>query len=352
MSHPQTGPAPRARSSRKRWLALVLSLLASLIGVELLVRGWLGSPLRERLPILFVRANKKRGWEMVPGREHYTYEHRVAVNALGLRGAELAAKAPDERRILFLGDSLTYGQGVGDEETVPAALEQALEKHAPRVRWRVVNAGVRAYGTSQELGLLEELGARIAPEVVLLGWYWNDVSERPIADTYAEFLPRGEFAFDTGNRLEGLDDLRWRVQELLRRSALLMLAHDLVSTKGTLYAPEVHEQGMRRLEEQLGRFAALCGELAATPVVVIFPDRHRLTGAEDTRPFEERAAALGRARGLVVVELLPALVALYQRSHSVPILPFDGHYDPAANAAMGRFLAEGLAGAKVLERGE
>jgi hypothetical protein len=49
-------------------------------------------------------------------------------------------------------------------------------------------------------GLLRHvaLGARIEPDVVLLGWYWNDVSERAIQPTYEAFLPRGEFAFDTG----------------------------------------------------------------------------------------------------------------------------------------------------------
>jgi hypothetical protein len=162
------GPTDGRR--RKRILALALALGASLLVAEIAVRVLAGSPLAERLPVMMVRANPRRGWEMVPG-EHYTYQHRVQVNSLGLRGPELAAKRPGERRILFLGDSLTYGQGVADDETVPAALERALAERAPQQRWSVVNAGCRAYGTSHELGLLAELGARIQPDVVLLGWY-------------------------------------------------------------------------------------------------------------------------------------------------------------------------------------
>jgi hypothetical protein len=93
------------RRRRKRLLALVIALGASALVAESAVRLVVGAPLAERLPVMMVRANPQRGWEMVPG-EHYTYQHRVRVNSLGLRGPELGTKALGERRILFLGDSL------------------------------------------------------------------------------------------------------------------------------------------------------------------------------------------------------------------------------------------------------
>src|SRR5262245_45917719 len=191
-----------SRRRRKRFLVLALSLALALGLAELVVRGLVGVPLAERLPLLSVRANPYRGWEMVPG-THYTYLHSVHVNALGLRGPELGPKAPGELRVLFLGDSLTYGQGVADDETVPYTLERGLRAREPDRAWTVVNGGVRAYGTAQELGLLEELGARIEPDVVVLGWYWNDVAEREIGPSYEDFRARGEVVFDTGDRLEG-----------------------------------------------------------------------------------------------------------------------------------------------------
>lgn len=326
---------------RKRLLALALSLALGFALGELAVRLRVGAPLAERLPLMAVRANPHRGWEMVPG-EHYTYQHRVHVNAFGLRGPELGPKASGEVRVLFLGDSLTYGQGVGDDETVPAALERALRARDPGRDWRVLNAGNRAYGTAQELGLLEELGVRLAPDVVVLGWYWNDVVERPIASTYEAFRERGEFCFDTGGRLEGLARLRWRLAQLPRRSALVMLVHDLVASKGELYAPELAEQGFERLGGLLAQFRATSTSLGAVPVVALFPDAKRLVGRTDTRPYDERAAALARANELAVVELLEALVPLYGARGALPILPFDGHYDAEANRALGEFLAEKL----------
>src|SRR5262245_45976076 len=231
---------------KKRVLALLLALGASALVAELLVRASVGAPLAERLPLLTVRANPRRGWEMVPG-EHYTYQHCVHVNSLGLRGPELGARGAGEERVLFLGDSLTYGQGVADDETVPAALARALAERDGRHRWTVVNAGLRAYGTEQEVALLEELGARIQPDVVVLGWYWNDVSERPIQQTFESFQARGEFAFDTGGKLEGWARVSWQARELPRRSALVMLVHDLFSPKNQLFPPDVVEQGFERL---------------------------------------------------------------------------------------------------------
>lgn len=342
--------APDGRR-RKRLLALTLSLGVSLLAAELLVRARFGAPLRERLPLLQVRANPARGWEMVPG-EHYTYEQRVSINALGLRGPELGPKRTDERRVLFLGDSLTYGQGVGDDETVPVALEQALERLQPEHEWTVVNGGHRAYGTEQELGLLLELGARIEPDVVVLGWYWNDVSERPIAATYESLRERGEFVFDTNGPLEGFARLRWHAAQVPRSSALVMLVHDLLSTKGDVYDPAVTEAGFARLPALLARLRDESVRLSALPLVALFPDAKRLLGSQDTRAYDVRAAELARAAGLEVIELLPALEALFATSGRVPILPFDGHYDAEANRALGTYLAERLLALDLPKRGE
>jgi lysophospholipase L1-like esterase len=332
---------PKARPA-KRLLVVALSLLAGLAALEVVVRVRHGTPMRERLPLMRVRANAHRGWEMVPGEEHYTYEHRVRVNALGLRGPEVGAKRAGETRVLFLGDSLTYGQGVGEEDTVPAALERALRAADAERDWSVVNGGNRAYGTAQEVGLLTELGARIAPDVVLLGWYWNDVQERDIETTYAAFRDRGPFEFDVSGALAGWPRLRWQLLQVPRSSALVMLVHDLLSTKGEVFPPEVADAGFRRLGPLLERMRAECARLGAVPVFVLFPDPQRLSGRLDTQPYEQRAAALARETALPVIELLPALADLHAETRALPIVPFDGHYDARANRAMAAHLAAEL----------
>lgn len=332
--------APRP-TLKKRLLALAIGLAATFLVGELLARLLFGAPMAERLPLMFMRAHPTRGWAMVPGQDHYTYTHLVRVNSLGLRGPEVGAKEPGERRVLFLGDSLTYGQGVAEEDTVPAALERELEARtgAP---WTVINAGHRAYDTAQELALFDELAPGLAPDYVLLGWYWNDVNERPIQTTFENLGPKGEIAFDTGNRVEGADRVRWELKQLVRSSALVMVVHDLFSGKGKPYEPDYFERGLARLGRYLEHLKAGSERLGARAVFVQYPDKARLAGAAETEAWELRALTLARERGLPAIELLPALVPLQAARGAAPILPFDGHYDGAANRAMGTHLAAEL----------
>jgi hypothetical protein len=322
---------------------LALSLLASLALAELWVRLLVGAPRAERLPLLRMRANPVRGWEMVPGELHYTYQHPVQVNSLGLRGKELGPRQ-DELRVLALGDSLVYGQGVADQDTLPALLEEELRARDPSRRdWSVVNAGHRAYDTRQELALLEELGPRIDPDIVLLCWYWNDLKERNIELTYRNLKERGTLVFDTGNTLEGWERLRWQAKQLARRSALVMLAYDLANRSRVRPIDPLHvERGLARLDAYLERFAALGTGLGFRPVFVVIPDPNELRGAEEVRSISARAAALARGRGLATIELEAALQPLYDRSGELPVIPFDGHYLPEANRAMAERLCEHL----------
>jgi len=45
------------------------------------------------------------------------FDHSATLNSLGLRDEEILVKQPEEFRILFIGDSFTYGLGVRDTET-------------------------------------------------------------------------------------------------------------------------------------------------------------------------------------------------------------------------------------------
>src|SRR5207253_1872724 len=120
-------PAPSHVSSRRRaWAfrlaALATSLLVALLASEALLRHAYGAPLPNRRPLMLRLANPVRGWQMMPRQDHYTYDRRATLDELGFREAPLGAKEPGELRVLALGDSLVYGQGVGDDETLPSVL--------------------------------------------------------------------------------------------------------------------------------------------------------------------------------------------------------------------------------------
>jgi hypothetical protein len=67
------------------------------------------------------------GFLMTPSQEVRVYGHAVAINALGLRGPEVRPqKSPGGVRLLFIGDSVTYGGGrIREEELFVRRVEAA-----------------------------------------------------------------------------------------------------------------------------------------------------------------------------------------------------------------------------------
>lgn len=337
--------SPRRRGVwRRRLLASLCAILCAGLVLEALARWRYGAPLAERLPIVLIEANEHSGWRMVPRQEHYTYLHPVHVNSFGLRGPEISSKARDERRVLALGDSLIYGQGVADADTVPAQLEQLLNAEAPAgTRWTVVNGGHRAYDTHQELGLLEDLGQGLVPDVVIVFWFWNDVKERDIPTTYERLCASGPVAFDTGEVMEGWPRTEWQLKQLLRRSALAMTAYDLSKEGGPLPADLV-DAAMERLDGYLERFQELAARDGFELVFAPLPDANELLGAHQSTAIRERAEAVAAARGLVPCPVKPDLLALTRELGKLPVLAYDGHYTGPANRVIAAAVARCLDG--------
>ncbi|MFQ5718668.1 MAG: SGNH/GDSL hydrolase family protein [Acidobacteriota bacterium] len=102
----------------------------------------------------------------------------VHTNSLGLRGTEPAAsQGASGFRILFVGDSVTYGHNVADDQTVPWHLQEELRRRTGR-NVEVVNAGVPGYSTFQEVVAIRRYGQILQPDLVLVGFCLNDVTER------------------------------------------------------------------------------------------------------------------------------------------------------------------------------
>jgi lysophospholipase L1-like esterase len=100
----------------------------------------------------------------------------VHINALGLRGPEIArAPAPGRTRILALGDSMTFGFYLEENETWPARLESLLRAAGHPVE--VVNGGVGGWTISSEALFLEERALALAPAHVLIGFCANDIAD-------------------------------------------------------------------------------------------------------------------------------------------------------------------------------
>lgn len=90
------------------------------------------------------------------------YSIDIAINSSGLRGPEVAPKRAGVARILALGDSFTFGQGVEYGQAWPALIGSM----SPRLS-EVVNAGWAAPSPVGQLAYLEGPGMRLEPDLVL-----------------------------------------------------------------------------------------------------------------------------------------------------------------------------------------
>ena len=115
------------------------------------------------------------GYALEPGTSRIlcaggAYTVRDRINALGLRDVERSYENPSGNgRILLLGDSFTFGQGVPMEDCFARKMERDLRGV------EVINSGVPGYGLDQEYLLYKDRGQRFDPDLVVLVFFVNDL---------------------------------------------------------------------------------------------------------------------------------------------------------------------------------
>jgi lysophospholipase L1-like esterase len=351
----------RMRTILRRSLLALGGLLAALLILELGVRVLgMAAPVRTTgegddtmpSPDPVLRFVNKPG-----GRRTLTYVHHPeggtftvthGINALGLRGPETSkAKPAGVRRIAVLGDSFTFGYGVNDDETWPAALQRALDRApdggpAPRApRYEVLNCGVPAYDTEQEVRLL---GGRILdfePDLVLFGWYINDPAVRDGAAGTAADQPPAAVRWLAPNQTGLLPTLRGWSQALdLICDRLFGSAHE--AYQPTAFArlyDDVHP-GWRRAKLALQRAQALCKQRGIGFALVMYPDLSRRGEHLASHDAYRILAAFCREQGIPVLDLEPALSGVDLRALRVHLL--DSHPNGRAHTIAGDAVAEWL----------
>lgn len=168
-------------SRHRKWLFIVLILLAALVLTELLLqlayRAKHGDFLFRRAALPIFRSDPHLGWGVKPDLDyhHHTPEFsvRYRVNAQGFRtpsGMDRGPKPENTYRILLMGPSFAFGWGVDYEDSYAFHLEQALALATGR-RVEVLNAGVPALPAPAFLEWYESVGREYEPDMILLLTY-------------------------------------------------------------------------------------------------------------------------------------------------------------------------------------
>ena len=119
-----------------------------------------------------------KGWKPRPNlKDEKAWNDKILnTNSKGLRGKKdfPYPKNKEKLRILILGDSFTFGDDVGDDETYSAYLQAMLPDA------EIINMGVHGYGHDQMLILFKEEGVKYEPDIVLLGFLPLDMSRNTL----------------------------------------------------------------------------------------------------------------------------------------------------------------------------
>lgn len=257
-------PARRA----ERWTVF----LSVLVTLALVLEAWT-APFVER-PTRIFEPDPELGWRLVPGAEDSWLGAQVRINAQGMRGPPRErAKPAGVRRVLVLGDSVIFGAFIErDEDTIPARLEAELRRDGPV---ECLNAGVGGYSPWQEAIWLERRGLAWSPDLVVLGFVLNDVTEWL---GLARFGGEGEgfqleHALPQGWRawVERWSVVRlWRERVARRRRALTPWSLMLEPNRDDVQA------AWRATQEILDRLRASCERAGVSLLLVVFPFREQL----------------------------------------------------------------------------
>lgn len=380
---PAGGKVRRRRRLGLRLLLAASALCLAVVAVELFVHlPILSDPLARQMrgTVEEVPAGRLRpvagytGTQSVGGGVQ-----RVRHNAVGMRGPDYGPKNRDDLRVLFLGDSVTYGTGVEEADTFAMRVGALLGARLGHP----VQAGIAAcpgFGSVDHASLLQRAAAHFAPDLVVsCVFVENDLYDnlslvRAVVGGYPLFHgPQVRLAHSSWRARAMLQwKTAWLVEQTLREwlPALALDASALLPTpqEQARWDGIAPDQSVLFLE-QTGAVPALdrlCGfvreglvELqrtaAGTPVcVVLIPSFVQYVpgvfehlakarageGAHRPGSIQGRLRAVCAEVALPVFDLLPGLA-----THADPaglLIPNDYHFNVAGNRVVAELMAPWL----------
>lgn len=347
----------------KRFLALGLSVLFSTLAVEGALRLIYEVPPDWIEPQTRHVVDADLGWILPVNDDSYTIDAPVRTNSLGLRDDEIPfEKPPGEVRILSLGDSFTFALGVRFEDLYVQKLERQLEKLDASRRFQVINAGVAGYNTTQELSFLIADGFRYEPDLITLGFYWNDLigNEKPLPIVEGPIRRGGPDARREDQQGHMLP--AW-IRNPMRRSLILYLGVTRTKNLMAALSPPTDEVSLVQRAildgdaEAMSRHWSATGarlvQLAAEarrrgiPVLLIsFPMENQIRQSQPASAYIDALRRAWEPTGNPMIDLAP----LYRDSLAEgrnPYLPYDLHPGPlgmqiAADAIEAEIRRQGL----------
>ncbi|MFA7382061.1 MAG: hypothetical protein WC001_01280 [Desulfurivibrionaceae bacterium] len=303
---------------------LLLALLLGFLSLELFLKTFsgLGNPVLYELSPLYGYRPKPNQIIEPKGGMGFLYGSRVTTNNLGLRAAGKWDNN-SSGKILFLGDSVTYGgQYVSDEQLFSSVAGKSLPG------WQIGNGGVNGWGIGNILGLVKSYGFTPAEIVVTClieedfyrgkrsAWsvpFWYERPGSALQDLLMHFV--------------------WRVNELRYDGAIASVHED----------DDHLDKIVNRASSRLQQLENYYKEKHIRHFIFILPTRNQVVNGE---PADERVRLALEKYGITAKYLLPKLRA-FEPAKSLRRNWFHDnvHLEPSGHSVYGTMLGKELAAA-------
>jgi lysophospholipase L1-like esterase len=247
----------------------------------------------------------------------------VRINERGHRGPLVPyERTPGTHRVLYLGDSVTFGYKIARwQDTFPFLADSLLAARSG-APVETVNLSVEGYSQWQQAIVMQTEGARYQPDVVVLGFVLNDVTEmfhltrfggaeegfqmRHAAASWIErVLDRSAIVYQVQNITREIKAKR-RLGEDVRLGAIKQQALDVETLMRRPDQANVKTAWDFALAD-LQKIADLCAAQNIRFVVVAFPFAVQLEDPDGLSAPQRVLENYTRARGIACLDLLPEL---------------------------------------------
>ena len=256
------------------------------------------------------------GHEHVPSSSARLQSVDIRINERGLRGPALGPRKPGQRRILFLGSSVTLGWGVPEEETLTARLRRMFAADGQDVE--VLNAGIGNYNSVRYVERFKRRLADLDPSDIVVHYFVRD----------AEVIDAGR------------DNWVLRHSQLAATTWIAFSRYfgkasekSLTEHYRDVYRPDA--QGYREMRKALHELAGIARQRGIRVYLAMTPDVHDLVDYRFGFIHDEMER-VARQEGFAYVDLLPAMRNL------TPQVLWSMPGDPHPNGLGHRRMAEAL----------
>jgi len=289
---------------------------------------------------------------------HPDFTVSYQTNSRGLRGPEHSyAKEEGTFRILVIGDSMTFGEGVEWEDSYPILLGDLLNQDSKQ--FEVINAAIPAQGTGQELVFLMEEGYKYKPDMILLGFYiGNDITDNhywPVVFFENDTLVQRELDYHDMAFREYTDSIPFYNEIITNSHAIIFFKYrisilikslrkkEISSTEGDTFETrnlfvddgnEIKQSAWNltfRLIREVDEFSR---EMNASLAVVVLPAHYQVYPGEFREQYSEDEQPdfsipnklledFSEREGIPVIDLLPE----FRETKEEIFFPIDRHFN-------------------------